>query len=261
MYRLERTDFVKSPYLSLWATLGFQAGFINAFGFLAFGRYVSHVTGFGTQIGVALGNQKPWFALELLGFPLSFILGSFFSGYFTIAKIERGEKPRYDLITLLLPLILITLLFFCELGVFGVFGEQLISQRDFALLFLLSFVCGMQNGCFATMTKGQIRTTHLTGVSTDIGTDLARLWAGKISGEERTLTQRTNLSRIVTFSFFALGSIVSVIVSKRFDFWALLIPSLTSLFVFFAVRRIGRMLDYRFRNEVLLRKRDVISAV
>jgi uncharacterized membrane protein YoaK (UPF0700 family) len=245
MYRLEREDFVKSPYILLWSVLGFQAGFINAFGFLAFGRYVSHVTGFGTQIGVALAEKRPFFALELLGFPFFFIVGSFFNGLITSARLERGLKPRYDLVTLLLPTLMMILMFFGTQGLFGVFGESLIGQRDFVLLFLLSFICGMQNGCFATMTKGQIRTTHLTGISTDIGTDLARLWFGKITGTERSLTQRTNYSRFATFTFFAMGSIVSVLVSERYGFLAMGIPLLTSLFIFFSVRKISVILDDR----------------
>jgi uncharacterized membrane protein YoaK (UPF0700 family) len=249
MYRLDRQDFVQSPYISLWATLGFQAGFINAFGFLAFGRFVSHVTGFGTQIGVALGTNELWFALELFGFPLSFIVGAFFSALFTIARIERGLKPRYDWITLFLPVTIGILLVLGQYGVFGPFGEYLTHQRDFVLLFLLSFLCGLQNGCFATMTKGQIRTTHLTGISTDIGTDFARMWFGGLQGDELALTRRTNISRIATFVFFSLGSIVSVLGSAKFGFGALSFPLLTSLIVFFAVRRIGTLLDDRLKKE------------
>lgn len=249
MYRLERTDFVKPKYISLWSTLGFQAGFINAFGFLAFGRYVSHVTGFGSQIGVALANQNPWLALELLGFPLSFMFGAFLSGCFTIAKVERGRKPRYDWITLAMPLLIGAMMILGQIGVFGSFGEQLVRQRDFALLFLLSFVCGLQNGCFATLTKGQIRTTHLTGISTDIGTDFARMWFGKLTAEERKLTWMTNISRISTFSFFAFGSIVSVMCSNWLGHFALVVPFITSSVVYVTVVVMSRALDRRYSNE------------
>src|SRR3954471_6328342 len=100
MYRLEREEFVKTPYVGLWALLGFQAGFINAFGFLACGRYVSHVTGFGTQIGIALANNNLLFAIELFGIPIWFVIGSFLSSLITSVQIERGLKPRFDIVTL-----------------------------------------------------------------------------------------------------------------------------------------------------------------
>lgn len=243
MFRLEREEFVNPPYISLWCVLGFQAGFINAFGFLACGRYVSHVTGFGTQIGIALVNHNILFSIELLGIPLFFILGSFLSGLVTSARIEQGLKPRFDLVTMLLPAVLLSLMTFAQFGYFGPFGEQLIRPRDFFLLFSLAFVCGMQNGCFAVLTKGQIRTTHLTGISTDIGTDLARIWFGRLNPKEHELTKRINFSRIATFASFGMGSVASVVVCSRFEYGALVVPFMASVTVFLAVRALGKRLD------------------
>lgn len=250
MYRLDREEFVKSPYVFLWSTLAFQAGFINAFGFLACGKYVSHVTGFGTQIGVALADKELLMALELLGFPISFVLGSFTSAFFTSARLEQRKVPWYGFITSLLPAVILTLLVCSKTGMFGPFGEQLIAPHDFALLFLLSFICGMQNGCFATLTKGQIRTTHLTGISTDIGTDFARMWFGRLPENEYELTKRTNISRILTFISFAVGSIVSVQAGNSLGYSALIVPLVTATAVCLAVRKIHLIMDQRFGKEL-----------
>lgn len=243
MYRLEREDFLKSPLIYLWSILGFQAGFINAFGFLACGRYVSHVTGIGTQIGLAMGENKWWLAIELIGFPISFILGAFFSGFFTSARLEKGYKPRYDLVTLTLPFIIGTVMVMGWNGVFGDFGEPLVNTRDFVLLFTLSFACGMQNGCFATMTKGQIRTTHLTGISTDIGTDFARLFFGKLNKVERELVIRANVSRITTFFGFSAGSIISVITTEHIHYFALSVPLLSSVMIYLAFGYVSTLIS------------------
>lgn len=246
MYRLEREDFVKPRYMYLWALLAFQAGYLNAFGFLACGRYISHVTGVGTQLGVSIAESKFLLMLELMGFPAFFILGSFLSGVLTIAGIEQGSRPRYDIVTRLLPVLILALLLLGVAGSFGPFGEQLVLPRDVALLYLLSMICGMQNGCFATLTRGQIRTTHLTGISTDIGTDLSRLWFGKLQGKELELTRLTNLTRFKTVIAFSLGSIASVLVSQRMEYGSLIVPLLTSVGVVFAVQAISRELDQRF---------------
>ncbi|MGE4231711.1 MAG: YoaK family protein [Bacteriovoracia bacterium] len=254
MYRLEREEFVRFPFVFLWILLAFQAGFINAFGFLACGRYVSHVTGFGTQIGVALAQKKPFFALELVGFPVFFILGSFVSGLITAARIESGRRPRFDLVTVILPVLILLLFILGHRGAFGPFGEDLIQARDFFLLFLLSFICGMQNSCFAVLTKGQIRTTHLTGISTDIGTDLARTFFGNLGPIELELTKRTNTSRIVTFVFFAIGSVFSVHVSQYLEHLALVVPLLTSLIVLVGVQMISRKLDRKYNPQMSARE-------
>lgn len=256
MYRLEREQFLHFPYVPCWALLGFQAGFINAFGFLACGRFVSHVTGFGTQIGLAVASSNFIFALELFGFPASFIFGSFFSSLFTSVKIERGLKPNYDLVILLMPVILFFLMVFSKISTFGNFGEQLVQPRDFALLFLLAFVCGMQNGCFATLTKGQIRTTHLTGISTDLGTDLARIWFGRLSPVESYLTKTTNLVRIATLFAFTIGSVFSVIICQKFGYMGLVAPSITSFMVYLGLKKIQSDLDMKlgpFRESSLVK--------
>jgi uncharacterized membrane protein YoaK (UPF0700 family) len=50
----------------VWFVAAFKAGFINSAGFLASGMFVSHMTGFGTQAGIALGTENYFFSLELL---------------------------------------------------------------------------------------------------------------------------------------------------------------------------------------------------
>jgi len=244
MYRLERESFLTYPLIALWSLLGFQAGFINSFGFLACGRFVSHVTGFGTQIGVALGGQNYALAVELIGFPLSFIFGSAVSGFWTSARLDRHLKPRYELVTALLPLGLLAAMLVGFHGDFGAFG-QADAQIGLLLLFVLSFLCGMQNGCFATVTKGQIRTTHLTGISTDIGTDLARLFFGRLAGPERELVLRANISRCLTFTGFACGSILSVLASQHLEYLALAVPVFTSSIAYLTVMKISVAMDAR----------------
>lgn len=251
MYRLDREEIVQFRYIGLWALLSFQAGYMNAFGFLACGRYVSHVTGFGTQIGAALASQGAAFALELSGFPFFFVLGSFSSGLVTCFRIERGLKPRFELVMGLVPVFILILLVLGQIGQFGAFGDKLVEQWDFMLLFLLSFTCGMQNGCIAVLTRGLVRTTHLTGTSTDIGTDFARILSGKLEEKELLLTRKTNYSRIATFFAFTAGSILSVIFSARLEYASLIAPFITSIVIFCSIFSIGRRLDLNAKSNGL----------
>jgi uncharacterized membrane protein YoaK (UPF0700 family) len=249
MYRLERKEFLKLSLIWLWALLGFQAGFLNSFGFLACGRYVSHVTGFGTQVGMEFGNGSFLVGLELLSFPLSFIVGAFTCGVWTSARIDRGLKPAYPFVTAFIPVFLMFLAYLGLEGHFGVFGESLTRIRDFALLCSLSFACGLQNACFATMTQGQIRTTHLTGISTDIGTDFARLWLGRLNPEENKLVKRANLSRIATFCFFGLGAITSVLMTENYHYAALIVPIVTAWTVFGVVIGISMKMTKKLNQD------------
>jgi uncharacterized membrane protein YoaK (UPF0700 family) len=239
MYRLEPQDYVKPRFISLWGLLAFQAGFINSLGFLACHRFVSHVTGFGTQVGISLGEGRYWYAFEMFSAPLCFILGAWFNGFLTVARRSRGLVPRYDLVNLLMPVVILLLMIGGVLGFFGPFGEPLEFSRDFFLLGSLSFLCGMQNACFATLTKGQIRTTHLTGISTDLGTDLALTLHGGLNAHDRDLAIRRNIKRVVTFTAFSLGALISAVIDSRLGYWSFSIPMTTSLtvaMIFFMVR-------------------------
>ncbi len=237
MNRLSREQFVSSRFWGIWSLLGFQAGFVNAFGFLACGRYVSHVTGVGTQLGVSIGAQNWVLMAELVGFPLSFIAGSFFNSLFTVARIEKGKKPAFRTIALILPIGFTIVLLTGLSGQFGAFDAQTLASHEVNLLYALSFLCGLQNGCFATLTHGQIRTTHLTGISTDIGTDLARLWFGRVPAEDLKATRQMNICRALTAAAFTFGSVASVLLCASMEFAAMMIPALTSIIVFFVVSR------------------------
>jgi uncharacterized membrane protein YoaK (UPF0700 family) len=231
VYRLEPQDYIKKRFIGLWSLLAFQAGFINSIGFLACQRYVSHVTGFDSQVGISLGQGRPWLALELACAPLSFVGGAWLCGHLTVARKARGLVPRYDLITLLMPAALLALMLAGIQGYFGPFGEPLILARDLVLLYCLSFLCGSQNATFATLTQGQIRTTHLTGISTDFGTDLALILSGQLPEAERRTLRYKNLTRALTFSSFSVGALVSALWDTRLGYASLAVPSLTATVV------------------------------
>lgn len=86
----------------------------------------------------------------------------------------------------------------------------------------------MQNACFATLTKGQIRTTHLTGISTDFGTDSSLTLSGSLSTEELSLAKKRNYMRAATFVSFFSGALISALVDSQIGFYSLLIPFVTS---------------------------------
>jgi uncharacterized membrane protein YoaK (UPF0700 family) len=228
MYRLEAKDYVSNKYIGLWGLAAFQAGFINSLGFLACQRFVSHVTGFSTHVGISIGDNNYLYALELFTAPIFFVLGAWFNGFLTVSNESKNMHPRYDLVLFIYPILLTVIMSLGLLGVFGPFGGNLSFQQDFLLLNTLTFLCGMQNACFATLTKGQIRTTHLTGLSTDFGTDLSLILNGSLKLEERILLVRKNWMRFITFTSFSLGAVLSAILDNKMGYLSFLIPILTS---------------------------------
>jgi uncharacterized membrane protein YoaK (UPF0700 family) len=244
-----KEQVLKIELLPLWSTLAFQAGFINSFGFLACGRYVSHVTGFGTQVGIALGAGNWTFALEMFGTPFFFMLGAVISGIHTSVRQTKGLIPRYDLVSAIFPVLTLLLIYLGNKGKFGPFGEDLLYLHDFVLLFSLSFACGIQNACFTTLSGGLVRTTHLTGLSTDLGLELSKTLYGNLSRSDRARLWKSNLNRIFCFFSFTSGSILSVRVSETLHYLSLLIPLLSSTGVFLFILFIQRQVTRQTRRE------------
>lgn len=251
MYRLTPLELVSKRFIWLWSSLSFQAGFINSIGFLACQRYVSHVTGFGTQVGISLGRGQYLLALQMFSLPVTFICGAWLNGYWTVARKARGLTPRYNYVTLTMPAVLFLVMIAGTNGLLGIFGEPVLFAKDFLFLSGLSFVCGMQNACFATLTQGQIRTTHLTGISTDFGTDLSLILSGGLPDTERELLKGKNIMRAMTFSSFSLGALLSAVWDTSLEYWSLSIPICTSIGVAAIFLLVKYEIDHK--NESLLR--------
>lgn len=232
---MQESIFLKPKLRMFWSLCAFQAGYLNSFGFIACHRFVSHLTGFGTQIGVSIGKGDYLIGLEMLLAPFSFILGSFVNSKFTYCRLDKREKPNFTIVAVILLLVVSFIFIFGMTGHFGIFGEPLVLQRDFFLMSLLCFFCGMQNSFFASMTNGKIRTTHLTGLSTDIGADHARIVDRKISKRKRMLMRKVNNTRMQIFISFSIGAFASMLISIKLEYKALLIPLITSAFIFVAI--------------------------
>lgn len=222
----------------LWLLLGFQAGFMNAGGFLACHRFVSHVTGYGTQVGVVFGLGQTFRALELALAPLMFIAGAACAGWLVDRETLHGREPR------LVPglVILAAMNLAVYLGgvgeVFGRFGEPLELQRDFLLLFCLCFACGLQNGLFTGLTGGQVRTTHITGPSTDIGLGLAKVAALGRDDPRRAEFGAATWLRARIAAAFTVGSLSATAMFSWAGYGGFAVPCGLSGFLVWYVRKL-----------------------
>jgi len=149
--------------------LAFVAGATNAGAFLAVQRYTSHMTGVVSSMAdaVILGDRTV-FATGVGA------LGAFVAGAATTAILVNAARRRGLSSAYALPLLLEALL----LLVFGIVGAQLNQVHTLfvsATVALLSFTMGLQNAVVTKISHAEIRTTHMTGIVTDIGIELGKL--------------------------------------------------------------------------------------
>ena len=211
-------ESVIKEYYWFWPLFCLQAGLINSGGFIACHRFVSHVTGFGTRIGMEFLQKNFLLGLEMLFIPVGFIAGCFLAGY--MQEVKKDSATGFLLISCLLMIVW----GLGATGAFGTFGEPLLLQRDFLLLFLLCFACGIQNGLIASMTAGIVRTTHMTGIATDIGLSLTRVLFGS-----RDVEMPWFKLRVKKIIFFALGAAAGTLLFTRLEFTGFLVPALLNL--------------------------------
>lgn len=201
------------PY---WLISTFKAGYINSAGFLLTGEFVSHLTGFGTRVGITIGHRGYFFGFELLMIPLSFILGGVVTSLILDRHYERHEIPPYHEVQSLITVLIGTLVIMGELKLFSdelQFGtDGVYSLYEMAAVFLLCFICGLKNALITWTTYGKIRVTHLTGLSTDIGLNFIRMFNKDFPGPRANESKIVNWIRILTFLFFSAGAFISAMI-------------------------------------------------
>lgn len=156
--------------LHLGASLAFVAGALNAGGFLAIGQYTSHMTGMLSSAAdfLILGNF-PVVVTAFLSI-LSFVLGAVSTALMVNYSRRNGARNIY-----MTPLLIEAAL----LLVFGLMGANLQTREfvDMSLTaILLCYVMGLQNALVTKISNAEIRTTHVTGLVTDIGIELGKLF-------------------------------------------------------------------------------------
>jgi uncharacterized membrane protein YoaK (UPF0700 family) len=212
----------------LWFLLAFQAGAVNAGGFVAAGRFVTHTTGFATHFAYDLASWKLTHALSMLTVPVFFLFGAMVSAYF-VAPQREDKNPNYRWPAFFIFLCLALAMILGELGLFGIYGEDDRARKDYLFMVLLCMASGLQNALISNANGMVVRTTHLTGVTTDLATGVMRLLHLHKEDRHRRHELLANFARLGIIVSFVVGSSVSALLFLRAEYWGFLLPVFTSL--------------------------------
>jgi len=204
----------------LGALLAFNAGAINAGGFLVVGMYTSHMTGFASMISDMLVLGSFTVAIGATGALLAFVAGAACTAVLVNWARQNHLRSEYAL-----PLLL-------EAGlllVFGLLGATLNRQTPFAVpltVLVLAFTMGLQNALMSKISASQIRTTHMTGVITDMGIELGKLFYWNQGARPPELQVRANRIKLRLYAMllgaFMAGGVVGAAGFKYLGFvWVL----------------------------------------
>ena len=251
LHRLTSPQRTQRANYQLGGYLAFVAGAVNAGGFMAIGQYTSHMTGIVSSIGdnFALASLLP--VLGGLSMLVSFICGA----VATALLVNWGRRHRiHSEFTLPLLLEAIVLL------LFGLAGAYLNIYKPLTvptIALMLCFVMGLQNAIITKISKAEIRTTHMTGIVTDLGIEIGRLlyWNKSIEGNKTHLViaNRKKLkAHVLIFSMFLFGGIVGAVSFKTTGYISV-VPIAISLIVISSLQ-IYRDLKRFFKTMQTMRK-------
>ncbi|MBB6185864.1 YoaK family protein [Rhodanobacter sp. MP7CTX1] len=197
--------------LPRWAWIGggmlaFIAGIVNAAGYMGFRHQsITNLTGSTSLLGVALGtgdSGEAWhWALSIA----AFVVGAVLSGLIVQQRTLKLGR-RYGVALMLESLLLFA-------------AVPLLSANNPVGLYLASMAAGLQNGMASTYSGMVFRTTHVSGMFTDLGIYIGQ----RLRGLEVD-TQRIRVCVLVT-STFLLGSVVGALLFRVMQERTLLIPA------------------------------------
>ena len=188
-----------------WA-LAFIAGIVNVVGLLGFEHQaITHLTGTTSLLAAALAGRNGGMILHFAAILGAFMAGALLSG-FVIQDSTLQLGRRYGVALLLESFLL-------AMAVPLLYGSTSLG------IYAASCACGLQNAMVSTYSGAVVRTTHLSGMFTDLGIFLGHALRG-LPVEPR----RLRLCFLIITGFLC-GGIAGALAFHRFSYSALFLPS------------------------------------
>ncbi|RDS86404.1 YoaK family protein [Dyella psychrodurans] len=220
--------------LPRWAWIGagllaLVAGCINAVGYLCFRHQpITHLTGTSTQFGIALADGDIAGDLHWGLTIVSFVVGAMVSGFIVKqGSLQLGR--RYGFVLMLESVLLFM-------------AAPMIHDANDLGLYVASAACGLQNAMVSTYSGATLRTTHLSGIFTDLGIYLGQ----RLRGLEVDML-RIHVCLLVA-GHFILGATLGAIGYAHLQERVLMIPAAL-------VGAVG--LGYAVYRQLFLRKQQI----
>jgi uncharacterized membrane protein YoaK (UPF0700 family) len=197
--------------LSLASLLSFVAGMVNISGVLAIGTLTTNVTGHFAFFAEEFSKGEYQTAITFLSYILFFFLGAFTSSML-VELIQRRKPDKSHALPMLLE---ISILVFVTIAA----RRALLPPEGIARTLL--FAMGLQNALVTKVSQATVRTTHLTGLFTDLGIEISQLFFYSDRGESKKLSKSIYL-RLTIIVFFFIGGVLGGFLFKEISVYTFL---------------------------------------
>ncbi|MNJ84586.1 hypothetical protein D3C87_20430 [compost metagenome] len=181
------------------------AGMVNVASLVLFYSFTSNLTGHFAILAQEIADGKWFQMLIVLFWILLFFAGSFLSNNLIINSTKKNAFISHSI-----PMIL-EILCFVFVGIYGqFFYTETLTQTEI-LVSVLLFSMGLQNGLTASISNFQVKTTHLTGLTTDLAIHLSMLTKKKYRLNKQVV-EKTKLMAAIMGSYLVGGILSGLII-------------------------------------------------
>lgn len=220
MFRHKGKSRTYKHNIQIASLLSFVAGIVNVSGFLSVFRLTTNVTGHFTYFIDGILKQNFHMEYIYFVFIFAFFFGSFISNFLVEYMSQKSDRNIYVIPTLMECLVLFLI---------AIFGQHLITKNPNLIAYSLLFAMGLQNSLVTSISSAAVRTTHLTGLFTDLGIEISQLFFYKKAEQRKKLVRSIKL-RFTIISFFFMGGLIGGIIYERIGLYGLAFGSLTLIF-------------------------------
>lgn len=239
--------------IKLGTLTAFTAGTINIASLLIFLSFTSNVTGHYAIFAAEISKGN-WSQVAVVGMWIFlFFFGGFVSNFIVINFNKRSKYFAHAM-----PLILeIACLLF--VGVYGQFYYRKTLEETEYLVALMLFATGLQNGLTASISNFSVKTTHLTGTTTDLGI-LFSMFTKKEFRKNGELVARAKLLMSIMLAYVA-GAVFSGLTYFYLEFRVFYIISLCLLVVigYDAYKIHIRHFNTQYRYNKIYKKPNIVA--
>jgi uncharacterized membrane protein YoaK (UPF0700 family) len=241
-----------SDNIKLGTLSAFSAGMVNIGSLLLFFSFSSNVTGHYAILAAEIVKGNLYQIAIVFSWIFVFFFGSFISNLFVIHINQKNSYLAHSI-----PLIL-EILCLVSVGIYGeYFYKETLAETEILLVFML-FAMGLQNGLTASISNFSIKTTHLTGTTTDLGI-LFSMFTKKEFRANETLKGRAKLLLYITASYL-IGAITAGFTYTFLNFKMFYLVSLVLVVIIvYDLSKLRLKLYWRQKKMIKLNLNTIIS--
>lgn len=210
MLRQAKDDRTLRENLMLASSTAFVSGAINVAGMVAFLAFTSNITGHVANLANHFVQQNFREIIVFILWLLMFFTGAF-SANFIIRSLEHKSLYRAHATPILIETVILLLV-----AIYGNnFYNETRLEREMVIAALL-FAIGLQNSMVSVISGGLIKTSHLTGLFTDLGGEVAE-WLHPKTGKSVTVKNKIYI-RVIILTFYFAGGVAGGYFFDRYNF-------------------------------------------